>query len=72
MWSLLLFAMLYYPTYRLVLTMSVRRLQKKLKKELDEQEVSGQTRRAHFITIILLVIFSATYNAYRFGQLGGF
>ncbi|MBE8182712.1 MAG: hypothetical protein HAW61_04230 [Candidatus Portiera sp.] len=62
--SAVLFAMLYYPVHKMIYIMSVRRMQKKLKKDLNDKEQLGQKRRAHFVTIILLVIFSAIYNSY--------
>ena len=38
--------------------MSVRRLQRKLKKELSEEEIAGQKQRARFIGIFLSFVFS--------------
>lgn len=63
----LLVVLLYYPMYRLILTVSVGRLQKKKNAALDEAEIKGQSRRAHFITIILLPLFSYIYNTHLLG-----
>ncbi len=64
---IVLVAVLYYPVYRLILTVSVGRLQKKKNAILNEEEIKGQSRRAHFITIILLPLFSYIYNTHLMG-----
>ncbi len=58
----ILAALLYYPVYRLILVLSVGRLQKKLGKPLSEEEINGQKRRALFISILLVPVFSYIYN----------
>lgn len=59
---IVLAVLLYYPVYRLILVLSVGRLQKKLGKALTEDQIKGQARRAHFITILLVPFFSYLYN----------
>ena len=50
--------------------MSVRRLQRKLKRELDEQEIAGQMNRARVISVFVSVIFSLLYNLSTIGMPG--
>ena len=60
--TLLLSALLYVPVQRMIWTLSVRRLQRKLKRELSAEEIRGQSRRAHFIAILVTPIFSLLFN----------
>ena len=57
-WVIILTAMLSFPATNLIWVMSVRRLQRKLKKELSEEEIAGQKQRARFIGIFLSFVFS--------------
>ena len=41
--------LLFFPVSKMIWVFSVRRLQRKLNKELSEQETSGQLARARFI-----------------------
>ena len=59
---IVLAVLLYYPVYRLILVLSVGRLQKKLGEALTEDQIKGQARRAHFIAILLVPLFSYLYN----------
>jgi len=67
LWVLLLAALLFIPVNKLVWVLSVRRLQRKLQRELSDEELQGQRRRAIVIAVILVVIFSALYNISRIG-----
>lgn len=59
---LLLATLLFFPVSKLVWVLSVRRLQRKLKRELDAQERAGQRRRARILSIFLVLIFSYLFN----------
>ncbi len=62
LWVLLLAALLYYPTSRLVWVLSVRRLERRQKRKLTESEIAGQRRRAWVIAAPLCLVFSALFN----------
>ena len=62
LWVVALTAALFYPVSRLVLVVSVRRLQKKLQRHLDETELHGQNNRAYFLAIVVSFIFSMMFN----------
>ena len=66
-WVLLLAALLYYPVSKLVWVMSVRRLQRKLGRALEEAEIRGQRQRAWVVAAFLVLIFSWLYNFSRLG-----
>ena len=67
LWVFLLAALLFWPVSRLVWTFSVRRKQRKLKQELDEQEILAQKQRAHIIAAVVCVLFSLLYNLSTLG-----
>ena len=67
LWWLLLSAMLFYPVSKLIWVMSVRRLQKKLARQLDEQELLGQKRRARVLAVFLVMTFAFIYNLQTIG-----
>lgn len=67
-WSALLAAMLFIPVSKLVWTLSVRRQERKLGRKLDQGEISGQLRRARFITFFLVIPFAVFFNANVFGS----
>ncbi|NIR31633.1 MAG: hypothetical protein GWN84_20445 [Gammaproteobacteria bacterium] len=71
LWVLLLAALLYYPVNKLIWVLSVRRLQRKLQRELTEEEVRGQLNRARFITVFVVLLFSWLYNFNAIGPPGG-
>lgn len=50
------------PVSRLIWVFSVRRLQKKLKKKLDDREIQGQKKRAYLIGFVICLIFSILFN----------
>ncbi len=64
---LVLAAMLFFPVRRLIFIFSVRRLQKRLARELTEQELQGQHSRASFLAVILATAFSFFFNANLLG-----
>ncbi|NNF95951.1 MAG: hypothetical protein HKM94_03365 [Halobacteria archaeon] len=54
--------LLFFPISKLIWVISVRRLQRKLKRELNETELAGQMTRARFISIFVSLIFSYLFN----------
>jgi len=66
-WSALLAALLFVPVSKLVLTLSVRRQERKLERKLDDAEINGQRQRARFISFFLVVVFALLFNANVFG-----
>ena len=62
--------LLYFPVSKLIWTLSVRRLQKKLKRELTPEEINGQLARARFIAILLVLLFSILFNLNSIGWHG--
>ena len=69
-WVVILAALLFWPMSKLIWVMSVRRLQRKLERELDEQEIAGQMNRARVISVFVSVIFSLLYNLSTIGMPG--
>jgi len=66
-WVVLLAALLFWPMSKLIWVMSVRRLQRKLARELDEQEIAGQMNRARVISVFVSLLFSFLYNLSTIG-----
>lgn len=71
LWVLALAALLIWPVSRIVWVLSVRRLQRKLARELEDEEVRGQRRRSWVIALVLSLVFSWLYNASQLGLPGG-
>ena len=69
-WVVILAALLFWPMSKLIWVLSVRRLQRKLERELDEQEIAGQMNRARVISVFVSVVFSYLYNLSRLGMPG--
>ena len=67
LWVLLLAALLFWPVSNLVWTLSVRRKQRKLNKQLNENELLAQKQRARFIAGFVCLLFSLMYNLSRLG-----
>ncbi len=67
---LVLAALLFFPTTKLVWVFSVRRLQRRLQRELSPEEVDGQRNRARVIATVLVIIFSFLFNAHLLGPPG--
>lgn len=59
---LILAALLFLPVSRLIWVFSVRRLQRRLARELSAEEIGGQLRRARFIAVPLTLAFSWLFN----------
>ena len=70
LWVLLLAALLFWPMSKLVFVLSVRRLQRKLGRELDAREISGQLNRARVIGMFVSLGFSYLYNLNTIGLPG--
>ena len=68
MWVVLLAALLFWPVSKLIWTFSLRRKQKKLNQELNEDEILAQKKRARFISVFICVLFSVLYNLARLGM----
>lgn len=62
LWVIVLTLLLLYPVSKLIWVFSVRRLQRKLSRELDEQELKGQRNRAWVIAAFICFVFSMLYN----------
>lgn len=62
LWVIGLTLLLLYPVSKLVWVFSVRRLQRKLDKELDVDEIKGQRNRAFVIGAFISFLFSVLYN----------
>ncbi len=71
LWVLLLAALLFWPMNKLVFVLSVRRLQRKLERPLNEKEIAGQLNRARVISVFVCVLFSYLYNLGTIGMPGG-
>ena len=67
LWVLLLAALLFWPISKLIWVMSVRRLQRKLQKELSQEEIAGQLNRARVIAAFVSLIFSWLFNLHTLG-----
>ncbi len=69
-WVLLLAALLFFPVSKLIWALSVRKLQRKMRRELSEQETEAQLRRARILAVFIVVIFSFLFNAHVIGVPG--
>ncbi len=66
--SVLIFAvMLFFPVSKMIWVISVRRLEKKLQRQLTSEELSGQLARARFIALPVVLIFSFLFNLNMIG-----
>ena len=70
LWVLLLAALLFWPMSKLVFVLSVRRLQRKLERQLDEKEMAGQLNRARVVSVLASLLFSFLYNLNTLGLPG--
>ena len=59
---IVLAALLFFPVSKLIWVFSVRRLQRKLNRELNQTELAGQMTRARFISIFVSLLFSYLFN----------
>ncbi len=62
LWVIALAAVLFLPVSRLVQVFSVRRLQRKLERQLEQSEIDGQKNRAYVISTVICFIFSLLFN----------
>lgn len=67
---IVLAALLFFPTSKIVWSMSIRRLQRKQGRELTPEEIQGQLARARFIAVIVVLVFSYLFNISLGGKLG--
>ncbi len=70
LWILLLAALLFWPMSKLIWVLSVRRLQRKLARQLDEGEIAGQLNRARVISMFVSLLFSFAFNLSTIGLPG--
>ena len=70
-WVIALAALLFYPVSKLIWVFSVRRLQRKLDRELSDEEINGQRNRARIIAAFVVLLFSVLYNLNTLGVPGG-
>ncbi len=70
LWVVLLAALLFWPMSKLIWVLSVRRLQRKLSRPLEENEIAGQVARARIISVFVSLLFSFLYNASTIGLPG--
>lgn len=59
---IVLAALLFFPVSKLIWVFSVRRMQRKLNRELNQTELAGQMTRARFISIFVSLLFSYLFN----------
>ncbi|MCP4701998.1 MAG: hypothetical protein GY862_34845 [Gammaproteobacteria bacterium] len=62
--------LLFFPISKLIWVLSIRRLQRKLKRDLSPQEIEGQTARARVIAAPVALIFSYLFNLQTVGNSG--
>lgn len=67
---LLLAVLLFFPVSKLIWVLSVRRLQRKLGRELTEEELQGQLRRSRVIAILVTLTFAYLFNISLIGMPG--
>lgn len=70
LWVVILAALLFWPMSKLIWVLSVRRLQRKLARELDQNEIADQMSRARVISALVSVVFSFLYNLSTLGMPG--
>jgi len=68
---LVLTLLLLVPVSRIILVLSVRRLQRKRSGELGQEEIGGQRGRARLLAAIVCLVFSYLFNAQLFGGVYG-
>ena len=61
-------ALLFFPASKMIWVMSVRRLQRKLSRELEPQEIEGQKVRARIIALLVVLVFSWLFNIQLLGN----
>ena len=64
-------ALLFLPVSRLIWVMSVRRLERKQQRRLEEAERRTQLRRARVVAVFVVLTFSFLFNLQTVGLPGG-
>lgn len=64
-------ALLFLPVSRLIWVTSVRRLERRRKRRLEEAEREAQLRRARVLAVIVVLAFSFLFNLQTVGLPGG-
>ncbi len=59
---IILALLLYYPVNKMIFVLSIRRLESKIGKQLNDDQKNGQLKRSRFISIILILFFSCLFN----------
>ena len=59
---IILALLLYYPVNKMIFVLSVRRLERRIGKQLNDDQKIGQLKRSRFISIILILCFSFLFN----------
>lgn len=67
-WVVLLIALLIYPVTQWIWVLSVRRLQRRLDRELSAAELAGQKRRAWIVGAVICSVFSVLFNGATLGM----
>ena len=52
---IILALLLYYPVNKMIFVLSVRRLERRIGKQLNDDQKNGQLKRSRFISIILIL-----------------
>jgi len=60
--TLILAALLFVPVSRLILALSVRRLERRTGQRLGPGEIAGQRRRARVTALVLVLVFAFAFN----------
>ena len=59
---LVLALVLFFPVSKLIWVLSVRRLQRKERRELSSAELNGQLNRARMLAVVVSLVFSYLFN----------
>ncbi len=59
---IILALLLYYPVNKMIFVLSVRRLERRIGNQLNDDQKKGQLKRSRFISIILILCFSCLFN----------
>ena len=59
---IILALLLYYPVNKMIFVLSVRRLERRIGNQLNDDQKNGQLKRSRFISIILILCFSCLFN----------
>ncbi len=60
--SFLMGLLLFFPTRKFILALSANRAQRKLNRELTEDEINRLRKRSMYISVIVSMSFSFIYN----------